>query len=553
MTTKALPRSVFKPNGVGGLFFSLLFSLLYLAWAFPQGFIAGTSSFWQMQNQDITQYVSGFTVFFSEPWHFPLLRIESINWPEGTLATFVDAIPFYALLLKLLVPSSFGPFNPYGFWIGICIILQGIGGWWTLREAQINRWPALFALLTLLLTMPVLQHRLGHVSLFSQWILIFGLALTLRGDRLGQASGGWVPLLVCGLYINIYLTAMAALLYLAELWCHRYRPTPLRWLLWPLLAVLIAAGTIPLLMWPLPGHHLARDGGFGLYSMNLLAPLTGSRFFNFSNPVVNDAQAVEGYNYLGAGIIVLAIGLWLTRGRYRDLASKPRPVLTQPQAFAVVLLIATFYALSNKITLGSAVLLEWMVPDFANGLTGQFRASGRFFWLVVYTLSIFGVIALCRRLTGWRLLIALSVIVLIQIADRLPAIHTQQGLAAPPSSFVLNQPAWRDALGRESQTIYFYPKLRCAKNSNIYETLLPVMRYAAEHQIKLTTGYIARYSPDCDAMSIEARTSNPVGGAYVFVNSEYTEDQIKDMLPDAPNLHCVVVDFATVCRAPYRD
>lgn len=538
-----------QPNSMLGLLVALGIAVAYVRWGFPSGFIRGISSFWLMETQDVSQYVSGFMAFFQEPWRWPLLRIESINWPEGTLATFVDAIPLYALLLKVFVPASVGPFNPYGFWIGICLVLQALGGWWALREAQVNRWSALLALTALLLTMPVLQHRLGHVSLFSQWILVFALALTLRSERLGQTSAGWALLMVCGLYINIYLTAMASLLYLADLWRHRLQPTPLHWLFWPVLAACVAAATMPLLMWPLPGHHLARDGGFGLYSMNLLAPLTGSHFFSFSHPVVNDAQAVEGFNYLGGGVILMAGWLWLTRNRYQYAGQAPKPILAKPQAFVVALVIATLYAISNKVTLGSAELLSWVVPEFANGVIGQFRASGRFFWLVVYALAVFGVIAVCRRLNGWRLWVALGVIVLTQLADRAPAIKTLRGLAAPPSAFRLDHAAWQSALGDRVETIYFYPKLRCAKNSNIYETLLPVMRYAAEHRINLTTGYIARYAPDCSAMTPEARASKPDGSTYVFVNSEYTPDEIKAMLPAAPGWICNIVDFATICRA----
>lgn len=539
-------------NGVGGLLLALVLALAYVRWGFPPGFIRGVSSFWLMETQDITQYVAGFMAFFQEPWRWPLLRIERLNWPEGTLATFVDAIPLYALLLKALVPTSVGSFNPYGFWIGLCLLLQAVGGWWALREAQVNRWAALLALTVLLLTMPVLQHRLGHVSLFSQWMLVFALALTLRSERLGQTSAGWCLLLLCGLYINIYLTAMAALLYVADLWRHRWQPTPLRWLFWPVLTLVLAGLTMPVLMWPLPGHHLASDGGFGLYSMNLLAPLTGSRFFSFNHPVVNEAQAVEGFNYLGMGVIVMLGWLWAMRPRFAHEApgaEPPRPILLEAAPFWVALGIATVYALSNTVTLGNATLLTWELPEMAKGITGQFRASGRFFWLVVYTAVVFGTIALCRRLTGGRLILALGIVVFLQLADRYPAIKTLRGLAAPPTALALNLPAWQEALGDTTQTIYFYPKLRCGRNASFYETLLPVMRYAAERQIRLTTGYIARYAPDCTAMADEARAASPVQSAFVFVNSEYTADQIKAMLPAAPDWRCQVVDFATVCRA----
>lgn len=538
----------FQPNGTLGLLAVLALSLVYMRWGFPSGFIKGTGTFWRMETQDITVYVAGFMAFFQEPWGWPLLRIESINWPEGTLATFVDAIPLYALLLKALVPNSIGPFNPYGYWIGICLVLQAAGGWWALREAGVNRWSALVALTLLLLTMPILQHRLGHVSLFSQWILVFAIALTLRSERLGQTSAGWCALLLSALYINVYLMAMAALLYAVDLWRHRARSSLGRWVVWPLLTALLAATTFPLLMWPMPGHHAAQDQGFGIYSMNLLAPITGSRFLTLVSATASDPQAVEGFNYLGLGVLLLCGWLWASRKIYANADNPPAPILTRPEMLWVLIGLLTVYALSNRIYFGSALIAEWTVPDFAAAITGPFRASGRFFWPVVYLLTIFGIIAAARRLNGSYLAMLLSVVVLLQIADRWPAIQALYGKGAPTNGFGLNQAAWQDVLGGTT-TIYFYPKMRCAKNSSFYDTLLPVMRYAAERGINISTGYIARYAPDCTAMQDEARSSNPTHSAYVFVTSEYSAETISEWLPKASAWQCTPVDFATVCTA----
>lgn len=538
----------FQPIGFGGLLVTLALALAYVRWGFPTGFIRGVSSFWLMETQDITQYLSGFMAFFQEPWRWPLLRIERLNWPEGTLATFVDAIPLYALLLKALVPAGVGPFNPYGFWIGLCLLLQAVGGWWALREAQVNRWSALLALTVLLLTMPVLQHRLGHVSLFSQWILVFAIALTLRSERLGYTSAGWSPLLLGALYINTYLTAMAALLYAVDLWRHRGRPGWRCWALRPLLTALLAVLSLWVMVWPLPGHHAAQDGGFGVYSMNLLAPITGSRFLTLVSATASDPQAVEGFNYLGLGMLLLLGWLWATRNTYARSAIPPTPVLSLPTMLWCLMGLLTFYALSNRIYFGSVLIAEWAIPDMATRITGLFRASGRFFWPVLYVATIFGVIATARRLDGRPLLLLLGAVTVLQVADRWTAIESLRGKGMPTVAFKLDQAAWQTALG-DAATIYFYPKMRCAKNSSFYDTLLPMMRYAAERGMALNTGYIARYAPDCMAMADEARSSDPGRSAYVFVTSEYTADQIKAMLPTATGWRCTVVDFATVCRA----
>src|SRR5690554_5440160 len=100
------------PDSAAGLVVAFLITFAFVNMVFPVGFLSGTAGFWQTQVDDITQYIAGFNAYFSEPWHYPLFKIESLDYPRSTRTTFVDAIPIYALLLKVLVPDRFFPFNP---------------------------------------------------------------------------------------------------------------------------------------------------------------------------------------------------------------------------------------------------------------------------------------------------------------------------------------------------------------------------------------------------------------------------------------------------------
>lgn len=101
-------------TGRAGFAFAVAFGLFFVLRHFPLDFILGTNSYWQTEVEDVTQYFAGFNAFFNAPFSFPLLAFDSINYPQGTRATFVDAIPLYAFLLKVFVPKSFAPFNPLG-------------------------------------------------------------------------------------------------------------------------------------------------------------------------------------------------------------------------------------------------------------------------------------------------------------------------------------------------------------------------------------------------------------------------------------------------------
>ncbi|HEN3580982.1 TPA: hypothetical protein U5D98_004286, partial [Yersinia enterocolitica] len=167
---------------------------------------------------DVTQYISGFNMYLSSPWNFPLLAFDSLNYPQGTRVTFVDAIPIYSFILKLLLPENIAPFNPFGYWIALCLLLQGISAWWITKELNVDSWLFFILLLLTFLTYPALLARIGHISLMSHWVLLFSLALYIRGRRQKKLSIGiWTILLVSIFYINIYLFVMASGIYFAAI------------------------------------------------------------------------------------------------------------------------------------------------------------------------------------------------------------------------------------------------------------------------------------------------------------------------------------------------
>ncbi|HEN3648047.1 TPA: hypothetical protein U5E43_004226, partial [Yersinia enterocolitica] len=123
-----------------GAILAILISIGYILATYGSHFIIGDSSFWMSEVDDVTQYISGFNMYLSSPWNFPLLAFDSLNYPQGTRVTFVDAIPIYSFILKLLLPENIAPFNPFGYWIALCLLLQGISAWWITKELNVDSW-----------------------------------------------------------------------------------------------------------------------------------------------------------------------------------------------------------------------------------------------------------------------------------------------------------------------------------------------------------------------------------------------------------------------------
>lgn len=536
----------FSSSGLVGLMVCLLLGLAYTDWLLPAGFIEGTHPYWRAQNEDITVYIAGFNAYLRAPWQWPLFRIDSLNWPEGTLTTFVDAIPLYALSLKLLAPQSWIPFNPYGVWVAGSLVLQAMGAWWVLREARVESWVVLLSLTLLLLSFPAWIQRMGHISLMSQWIVVFAIALTLRSARLGRLSGfGWCGLLFAAFLINLYLFTMAALVFVADLLrslrlCHWKSA-----LGWPLAIGLLLGATALCTLWPIPGSTGAPDTGFGVYSMNLLAPLTGSQFFSL--PRHTQEQFFEGYNYLGLGGLTIIAGALIgvaTRSAASGPAAMRHPLF---ELWAILLLVA-IYALSNRVYLGQGLVFTWSAPDWAKPITGQLRASGRFFWLVGYALLIFSVISVYRRLPRVMAASLLVAATCLQFVDLWPDLSKIRTLEPKPGAQVIDDGAWERALAGQPQTLYFYPKFKCGQHSDFFVTLLPVMRYASEHGLNINTGYIARHNPPCGLEADEIAASDPTKSVYLFVSAEYSFERINTLFPANWPLHCQPLDFATLCH-----
>lgn len=541
---------VFDPRGLGGFLLALLLSTVFSAYILPQDFIAGTSAYWQTQSEDLTQYLAGFNAFFGQPWQWPILKIASLNWPEGTLATFVDIIPLFSTLLKLFLPSSWFLFNPFGYWILLCFCLQSIGAWWLLREAGNQNWVALFALCVLLLLFPAWLNRFGHVSLFSQWILLFAFALVLRGTRKKIVPAlGWGLLLFCSLFINVYLFLMAALLFFAcwivlLLSSKRNQAIAIFFTF-----MLTGMALIWITMWPIPPSLGSVEFGFGFYSMNILAPISGGDFWKITPNHLTPEQQFEGLNYLGAGTLFLllySVVFKLNLGLYKPQRFNAFHSIW-PRSIWFMLLLMAMYALSNHISLGSLILYKWPTPDWALPITGQFRASSRFFWPLGYALTIYAVIYIARAHSARTAAGILILACCIQILDSKTALSDLRHRLQTPATPVMDFKQIHDLIPSNAQTLYLFPKLKCNMHSSFAESQLPLMLYASQHKMNINTGYIARHTPVCSQEKSEIASSNLNKSVYVFVNAEYSDSAMRSMFDSSSAIQCKKIKLVTLC------
>lgn len=511
-----MQKPSFRADGAAASVLSMIVATAYFFSIFPGlKFVGGVSSYWQNQIEDVTQYMAGMQAFRSAPWGMPLLHINSINWPEGTSVAFSDAIPLLAVVVK--ATSPIWPENPFGLWVFACFLLSGCASWWAVRQAR-GGWVELFLTLVLCVQMPALLNRLGHLSLMAQFLIIFAIGIYFR-DRLREAPSWqhWAALLTAAFYVNFYLTAMVATIMIASA-IDAALSGRLR-LVWKYgLSFLPIVATFPIMYGSGFGTSV-KEGGYDFFSMNVLSPLVGGSIIQLPSYVPGTIGQYEGFNYLGLGILVPAVLFCFFKLRVDRK-------LIGPALWAACAGLSV-YALSNVIYFSHWMIIRWDVPSVLAPLTETFRGSGRFFWPVAYVLAFY--VALSVGTFRARLGVFICVaIALLQWSDLRDLRHQARDTARRGAAELLDKSEWGAALANVD-TVYFYPKFRCGKASN--REILPFQILSAQLGKNLTTGYIARYAPDCSQDLNEIANADSGRSAFLFAMTDYDLASAQDKAP----------------------
>ncbi|HYU79363.1 MAG TPA: DUF6311 domain-containing protein [Vicinamibacterales bacterium] len=375
------------------------------------------SEFNWVMKLDWQYHFLGWHFFRSDAWQMPPGLIKNYYAPIGTAVGYTDSIPLAALLLKPFSSMLPMPFQFLGLWLLVSFALQGVfgavlTGLWTRDVAAQVAGGTLFVLV------PTLLGRVGHAALASHWLLLWALWMYFREGMRPltwrmHAAFGWISGLIHP-YLAVMSVSILAALALRRLLegSHRFAS-----------AVATAIGSLAALgaglgagwwcsgLFSVAGGEDLVSTGFDLYSMNLLGPVTPAGWSTLlpELPMANEVQRFEGFQYLGAGILVLALLsliVWLVRPHGSWRAALP---------LVAVVLLGAIYSLSPRVTLGHRVVLDYMNPELTR--LAIFRATGRFFWPAAYSLLAFAVCTVTVRFRALAASVILLAAVALQVID----------------------------------------------------------------------------------------------------------------------------------------
>ena len=353
---------------------------------FPRDYLLGIVDLLGPPDADIGQNILVQRYFYADAWRWPVLVARNLAGPEGTNIGLIDGIPLIALPLKLLAPWLPAGFHAVNLWHAIAWVLQPVAAVWCLRGTRVRGLAPALAVAVMAASMPAWWNRFGHPALCGHFLLLLALGCYLRlTTRPGQRW--WLGLLA------VEAAALLTQPYLAVMVLAFAGAVPLTLLLrrdrrWPV----AAAGALAVMAVLVSGlrllDYLGVTGGYGFgeFKMDLLAPVwpSSSALFPWT---LAEVGPWEGYNYLGAGLLLGLAATLLLRWQALGLS------LRRHAGLALAMLALTMFALSQRPTLGNHLLADLaIIPDWLQNL----RSTGRFFWPVAYAALLLAVVQVAR-------------------------------------------------------------------------------------------------------------------------------------------------------------
>lgn len=483
-------------------------------------------------NGDVIQHIVGQRYFIADAWRWPLLVTRLLEPPDGINISLTDSIPLAALLTKLfrgLLPQGYTSVFP---WLGLAFFLQPVAGVYALRGTGEYRLVPAALVAILALSVPTLLFRVGHIALCSHFLLLFAIGLYLRIAEDGRARFGWMTLLLCiALLVHPYLLVMvAATLAAAPLTLlARGRGQPWVTVLGRLLLALAVTAILALLL----GYGgESPGGGFGDASMNLISPFY-PRFSSIFRWIAGyPAPAVdptglqyEGFQYLGAGLLLLLVVTGFTR---RAAITRS---FAQHAGVWIVGVALSLLSISTTVYAGDVLLVR--ISDLPR-VMNQFRSSGRFFWPVTYFLLI-GAVCAILQLRRQRAALALLVVAAgLQWAD---VSWLRLGLSqlAGPHPPVSREDVQLSHILAAHDRVTIWPSTACGQSPSDAR-FMHVLRAASDNVVPVNTMYLAR-EPDQSRCDPAAIVATPLGAG-----------EIRVFMPQAVDATAAVPDGTEHCR-----
>ncbi|ATE64526.1 hypothetical protein CMV14_09035 [Rhizorhabdus dicambivorans] len=320
-----------------------------------------TNIAWLSEADAATNYL-GWAFFRASPWGWPPAANPSYGLDIAGSVMMADANPLMALPFKLLGPILPTPFQYFGWWLLLCFLLQGLFAHAIARKltphVEQRLAIALLFLFTPFFLIRIATPAVFHMTLVGQWQILAALFLYLSPD-LRRRALWWAALLAVAVLTHPYLLALVAAIWLADIFraLIAAREAPRTILLGAVLgpAAAFAVARLSGVFWLQgAGIDTANAGtmsvewGFAIYKANLLTAIDPGGWSLFLPDIATKPEQIEGFAYLGLGVLLLAVAAVAAGGRLRPKLRLDR----QHWPLAIILAGCALFSLSNHVEMG---------------------------------------------------------------------------------------------------------------------------------------------------------------------------------------------------------
>jgi hypothetical protein len=494
---------------------------------------------WLMENDPSTHWLGWEFFRYTPLLQWPLGANPNYGMNIGSSIVFTDSIPLLALIFKPLNAFLPATFQYIGLWILTCFMLQSYFAWKLLACFTHDKWLPVIGS-AFFTVAPIFLWRLhGHYALCGHWVLLAGLYFYFS-KRFSILR--WIGLLAATALIHAYLLLMVIAIWGVDLWQRSWQK---EMSVERAIAYVLAGGACTtIIMWAV-GYFMVGggfgSGGFGYFRMNLLSLIDSDNAWSRLLPDQKQGSGdYEGFNYLGSGILGLALvaGYELLRNGKVRYGSRIVPVL--------VLSIGLFiYAVSNHVGLGAHELFSYKWPPITDQFTSMFRVSGRLFWPAYYLIYVAILYVIFMGLKRNEAAIVCLGLLCIQIIDSSTALNGfRNKFTHPPEwSSPMQSPLWHDMARRYKNIIFVLPY-------NDPPSWMPLAHFSAMNRMAINIGYFARVNPvnesnaRVDVANVVLHNKFSPDSLYVFENDGLWGVALSQVMP--PDVAGIIDGFRVV-------
>jgi len=490
-----------------------------------------------------------------------------LQWPLGlnpklgldisSSIAFTDSIPLAAFVFKpfnFLLPATF---QYLGLWVLICFVLQAYLAARLLSHFLTDQIQIALGSVFIALS-PVLMYRLvhdgyGHIALVSHFLILgaFNLYFTTKLKTLW-----WALLFASTILIQAYFIPMVAAIWIAKLVHHLRHESGSRSIVVKhsvvvavtAVVTLVVGGYVALGSNLFTGSTEVTDSSFPywfrwqpLSLVDIQTSLSGtwSHFLSDQQELRGD---VEGFSFLGSGIILLASLVTLVLLYHHFVARFPNYQVSQVAAtivatlviaaswivmstqvfsMALFVLLAIFviqfiieklvakksesrrrhrilfllvaslaaYSMTFRPGIGRRTFFVYPLVPLFKQFTQTFHTHGRYIWPAYYLLVLVVIVVACRTFNKKLATVVLAGCLLFQVVDSASAVTTvrHRFTNAPQWVSPMQDPRWEE-LARTHKNIIALPLLI----NDVAGRWMLIADFASRHKMGTNAVYFSR-------------------------------------------------------------